>query len=241
MTEDAELKVSKIRNGTVIDHIPAGRALAVLKLLGITGREGHVVTMTMNVKSSKLGRKDLVKVENLELRPEQVNKLTLIAPTATINIVRDYKVVEKRPVNIPERIVSILRCINPSCITRQNREPGFPGLEIIYPLMLTEHVMGRLSIATVIKKLCTSPAAYLGIPKGLIKPGFYADLVIFKLGVKERVEPSRFFSKAKYTVFEGWPLSCRIMTVYRRGELVYDGEVKATGGGMPVDEFVKLG
>lgn len=139
------LRVSKIRNGTVIDHIPAGRALTVLRLLGITGREGYVVTVAMNVRSEKLGRKDLVKVENLELLPEQVDRLTLIAPTATINIIREYEVVEKRPVKLPDRIIGILKCINPKCITRQPQEPIRSSFIVISksPLKLECEYCGR--------------------------------------------------------------------------------------------------
>ena len=124
--EENKLIVRKIRNGTIIDHIPAGQALNVLKLMGITGREGFRIALAMNVESRKLGRKDLVKIENLELDPEHISKIALIAPTATINIVRDFKVVEKRKVDLPEIIEEIISCINPNCITNQPREPVKP-------------------------------------------------------------------------------------------------------------------
>lgn len=156
MNEQETLRVSKIKNGTVIDHIPAGRALAVLRLLGITGSEGHVVTVTMNVKSGKLGKKDLVKVEDLELMTEQVNKLTLIAPTATINIIRNYEVVEKRPVKLPDRIIGILRCINPGCITRQPMEHVSSKFTVVSknPLRLECEYCGRyLEEEEVLKQL----------------------------------------------------------------------------------------
>ncbi len=150
------MRVSKIKNGTVIDHIPAGRALAVLRLMGITGSEGHVVTVAMNVRSGKLGKKDLVKVENLELKAEQVNKLTLIAPTATINIIRDYEVVEKRNVKLPDKIVGILRCTNPGCITRQPMEHVSSRFLIVSksPLRLECEYCGRyLEEEEVLKQL----------------------------------------------------------------------------------------
>lgn len=126
MSEDRRLIVSKIRDGTVVDHIEAGRALQVLKILGITGREGHVVAVVMNVHSDKLGRKDIVKVENLELSKEQVDKVALIAPSATINIIRNYEVVDKFRVSIPPVIEDIIRCANPNCITNQPTEPVRP-------------------------------------------------------------------------------------------------------------------
>ena len=125
------LLVRKIRDGTVIDHIPAGRALAVLKILGITGREGLRVAVVMNVESRRLGRKDIVKIENRHLRPEEVNKIALIAPTATINIVKGYEVVEKKQVELPDVIEDILKCPNPTCITRKHREPIRPRFRVL--------------------------------------------------------------------------------------------------------------
>ncbi len=121
MSDDG-LLVRRIREGTVIDHIPAGRALTVLRILGITGREGYKVAVVMNVESHKLGKKDIVKIEGRMLSPSEVNKIALVAPSATINIVRDYKVVEKQKVSLPDRIDDILSCPNPTCITRQPRE-----------------------------------------------------------------------------------------------------------------------
>ncbi len=126
-----ELVVRRISNGTVIDHIPAGRALKVLRILGITGEEGYMVSMVMNVYSKKLGRKDIVKVEGRELSSEEVNKIALVAPTATINIVRDYEVVEKRKVELPDKIEGIVRCVNPKCVTNAPREAVHPSFRVI--------------------------------------------------------------------------------------------------------------
>jgi aspartate carbamoyltransferase regulatory subunit len=131
MTEEIEMKVSKIRNGTVIDHIPSGRALSVLKLLGLTGKEGLTIALVMNVKSKKIGIKDVVKVENLELEPSLVSRLALIAPTATINIIRDYKVYEKRKIILQDVIENILKCTNPTCISRQTNEPIISKFKVI--------------------------------------------------------------------------------------------------------------
>jgi len=117
------LLVSKIKDGTVIDHIPAGKALTVLKILGIKGDEGFRVAIVMNVASEKLQKKDIVKIEGRELKGEEVNKIALIAPTATINIIRDYKVALKVKVELPEVIEDIIRCPNPHCITNRSREP----------------------------------------------------------------------------------------------------------------------
>jgi aspartate carbamoyltransferase regulatory subunit len=119
---EMELKVRPIKNGTVIDHIAGGQALNVLKILGISGTTEASVSVVMNVESKKEGRKDIVKVEDRELKEEEVNRIALIAPHATINIIRDYKVVEKRHVDLPDEIVGVVRCQNPSCISN-TKEP----------------------------------------------------------------------------------------------------------------------
>ena len=121
----------KIRNGTVIDHIPAGRSLMVLRLLGITGKEGLRVAAVMNVESKKLGRKDIVKVEDRELRREEVDVIAFVAPTATINIVRNYRVVSKFRVSPPSEISGVFRCVNPTCISNKPGEPIRPRLVLV--------------------------------------------------------------------------------------------------------------
>jgi len=116
-----ELKIPLIKEGTVIDHITAGQAVKVLHILGIPEKTKSIVSVVMNVKS-KIGKKDIVKVENRELEPKEVNKIALIAPKATINIIRNYEVVKKYRVNVPDEIVGIVRCPNPRCISN-TREP----------------------------------------------------------------------------------------------------------------------
>ena len=114
---DHELRVSKIRDGTVIDHVEGGQALNVLAILGIDGSEGFGVSVGMNVPSDRLGRKDIVKVEDRELSQSEVDVLSLIAPEATINIVRDFDVVEKNRVTRPDTVTGVLSCPNRNCIT----------------------------------------------------------------------------------------------------------------------------
>ncbi|NJD98424.1 aspartate carbamoyltransferase regulatory subunit [Thermococcus sp. LS1] len=113
----AELKVTAIKEGTVIDHIPAGKGLKVIEILSLNRPNGGVLLLASNVHSKKLGKKDIVKIEGKFLSEEEVNKISLIAPTATVNIVRDYKVAEKFNVEIPDEIVGILRCANPNCVS----------------------------------------------------------------------------------------------------------------------------
>ncbi|SEP12039.1 aspartate carbamoyltransferase regulatory subunit [Halorientalis persicus] len=120
MSEDQQLRVSKITEGTVIDHVTGGQALNVLAILGIDGSGGEEVSIGMNVPSERLGRKDVVKVEGRELSQDEVDVLSLIAPAATINIVRDYDVVEKHRVERPGEVVGVLQCPNRNCITTKD-------------------------------------------------------------------------------------------------------------------------
>lgn len=111
-----ELKITPIKDGTVIDHITPGRALKVLRVLKIPESTSSVVSVLMNV-TGKNGKKDIVKVENRELDPKELDKIALIAPKATINIIRDFEVVKKHTVEIPDEVVGITRCSNPTCIS----------------------------------------------------------------------------------------------------------------------------
>jgi aspartate carbamoyltransferase regulatory subunit len=115
--ENEGLLVRRIKNGTVIDHIAPGEALNVVKILGITGTTQEALSIATNVQSGNMGRKDIVKLTNRELSKEEVNRIALISPNATINIVRNFKVVEKKGVEIPRLIEGIVRCPNPGCIS----------------------------------------------------------------------------------------------------------------------------
>ena len=114
-----ELKIPLIKNGTVIDHITAGNAVKVLHILGIPKTSSSIVSVAMNVKS-RLGKKDIVKVENREIDPNEINKIALIAPKATINIIREYEVAKKYRVRLPDEIIGIVRCSNPTCVSNAN-------------------------------------------------------------------------------------------------------------------------
>ena len=116
------LRVSKIKDGTVIDHITAGHALNVLKILGITDHVNGIVTVGINVPSKTLGLKDMVKIEGRELESEEVDKIALLAPHASINIIRNYEVVEKQRVSLPHIIREAVKCANPACISN-SKEP----------------------------------------------------------------------------------------------------------------------
>lgn len=127
---DRELRISKIRNGTVIDHVTAGQSLNVLAILGIDGSGGTGVSIGMNVPSDRLGQKDIVKVEGRELSQSEVDVLSLIAPEATINIVRDFDVVDKLRVERPDVVSGLIACPNHSCITNAD-EPVDTGFAVV--------------------------------------------------------------------------------------------------------------
>ena len=124
-----ELKIPRIKDGTVIDHITAGNAVKVLHILGIPKSTSSTVSVAMNVKS-KLGKKDIVKVENRELDPHEVNKIALIAPKATINFIRDYEVAKKHKVKLPNEIIGIVSCSNPTCVSNA-KEPVKSRFKVI--------------------------------------------------------------------------------------------------------------
>lgn len=117
------LRVKRIKNGIVIDHIKQGKSPEVLKILGIDANFQDTVTIAMNVPSSVYGKKDIVKVENRDLKPNEINQIAIIAPNATINKIKDYKVIHKETVKLPKEIIGTIKCSNPNCITNVEREP----------------------------------------------------------------------------------------------------------------------
>lgn len=127
---ETELRVSKIKNGTVIDHVTAGEALRVLGILDIDGSGGETVSLGINVPSDRLGHKDIVKVEGRELSQSEVDVLSLIAPDATINIIRDYEVIDKARVERPTEVRGVLTCRNTSCISNAG-EPVETEFEVL--------------------------------------------------------------------------------------------------------------
>lgn len=143
--ENNEVRVTKIKDGTVIDHISGGYALDVVKILGITGHEQQVVTIAINVPSKQLQTKDIVKIEGRAVNRREVNRIALIAPRATINIVRNFVVVEKQEVKLPKVIEDIVKCINPTCISNSN-EPIASNfsVESEEPLLLKCHYCGYI-------------------------------------------------------------------------------------------------
>ena len=116
-------RVTAIRNGTVVDHIPSGRAMQVIRILGVDTERATPVSLVMNVPSDKLGRKDVLKIEDRELSHEELDRLALIAPSASIAIIRNHAVAEKMKVELTEDLVGIAKCSFSNCITKNDREP----------------------------------------------------------------------------------------------------------------------
>jgi aspartate carbamoyltransferase regulatory subunit len=140
---DKEFRVSKIKNGTVIDHIRGGYALDVIKILGITGKEKKVMTIAINVPSKRFGVKDIVKIEGKALDSQEVNRIALVAPHATINIIHDYTVEEKLEVKLPQTIEGIVKCSNPCCISNSDEPAGSKFyVKTEEPLLLKCHYCG---------------------------------------------------------------------------------------------------
>lgn len=120
MPEKKQLQVEAICNGSVIDHIPAGQGIKILKLFHLLDTKQRI-TVGLNLPSAALGAKDLIKVENTQLTADQANQLALFAPHATVNIIADFKVVTKQQLQLPETIVGVFACPNSNCIS--HREP----------------------------------------------------------------------------------------------------------------------
>lgn len=120
MHTNKELAVAALRNGTVIDHIPPEALFKCVAILGLASTTRRI-TIGNNLESDKLGSKGIIKVADTFFPDADLNRIALIAPTAVVNIVRDYEVVEKHAVELPYEIRGIVKCDNPKCIT--NNEP----------------------------------------------------------------------------------------------------------------------
>ncbi|HNS17480.1 MAG TPA: aspartate carbamoyltransferase regulatory subunit [Bacteroidales bacterium] len=115
-----ELQVSAIEHGSVIDHIPASSLFQVLRILRLEGYTNQILFGT-NLDSHKYGKKGIIKVNDKFFKPEEVNKIALFAPTATLIEIRDYQVVKKTKVEIPDVLVNMVKCYNPLCITNHEQ------------------------------------------------------------------------------------------------------------------------
>ena len=144
-TTNKELVVSALKNGTVLDNIPADKVYKALDILNLKGVENQI-TIGINLSSRAQGRKGIIKIADKFFEDEDLNKLALIAPKATVNIIRDFEVVEKKTLTMPEEIVGIARCMNPKCIT--NHQPiktRFTTIESNNEILLLCHYCEKIS------------------------------------------------------------------------------------------------
>ena len=115
-----ELQVAALENGTAIDHIPPSQLFKVAKLLGLENMD-NTITIGNNFQSKKMGCKGVIKISNKFFEEDEINRIALIAPKVILNIIRDYEVVEKKTVTLPDELIGLVKCNNPKCIT--NNEP----------------------------------------------------------------------------------------------------------------------
>ena len=115
-----ELVESALENGTVLDHIPAENVYKALRILNLKGIENQI-TIGINLNSKQHGKKGIIKIADKFFEDNELNRLALLAPEATVNVIRDFKVVEKKKVELPKEIFGIAKCRNPKCVT--NHQP----------------------------------------------------------------------------------------------------------------------
>ena len=121
--KEKTLSVSAIKEGTVIDHIGAGESLKIVTILHLLSHQ-HPITLGIHLKSRSLGFKDIIKIENLFLSESQAAQIAIFSPSATVNVIKNYKVAQKFQVTLPQHIENILICPNRRCITHQEPIPS---------------------------------------------------------------------------------------------------------------------
>jgi len=134
------LIVSAIANGTVLDHLPPGSAIKIAEMLGLL--KGSIVIIGQNLKSTKYGKKDVLKVEDRFLTEEECNKIALVAPAATVNIIRNSIMQEKRNVKVPDVVEEVALCANANCITNKEKVPSKLHTISRSPMVLSCHYCG---------------------------------------------------------------------------------------------------
>jgi aspartate carbamoyltransferase regulatory subunit len=115
-----QLSVAALCDGTVIDHLPSDKLFKVISILKLDQTDCQI-TFGVNLESRQLGTKGLIKVANKFFEQNEINKITLIAPNASLNVIRNYQVAEKRALELPDEVTDIIACSNPVCIS--NNEP----------------------------------------------------------------------------------------------------------------------
>lgn len=141
--EMKERKIPAIKEGTVIDHIPSRETFRIIRILDPQEFK-HPISVTLNLDSKKIGKKGVIKIDNRFLTKDEVNKIAILAPNASVSIIKDYKIVEKIEVKTPKELVGIINCSNPDCIT--NREKVSTTFKVIRedPLRVKCHYCERV-------------------------------------------------------------------------------------------------
>ncbi len=116
MEKRKELIVSAIENGTVIDHLPCNAVLKVIRMLNLEDYTDQLLIGT-NLESRKFGTKGIIKVKNKFFEKSDINKIALVAPTASLIVIKNFEVVDKFEVEVPEKVNNLVKCVNPNCIT----------------------------------------------------------------------------------------------------------------------------
>ena len=127
--KETDIRLTPLKNGTVLDHLPAGTALRILEVLELS-KPKNAVTIAINTESRRMGRKDLVFIEGKELKKNEIEKIGLLAKGATMNIIKEGEVKNKQTITIPENATGIIKCMNPKCISSiENIETKFSVLQ----------------------------------------------------------------------------------------------------------------
>jgi aspartate carbamoyltransferase regulatory subunit len=151
--KESDIRLTPIKNGTVLDHLPVGTALKILEILQLSKPE-KAVTIAINTESKKMGRKDLVFLEGKELKKSEIEKIGLLARGATMNLIKASEVKSKTAIELPEKAIGIIKCMNPKCIS------PIEGLETKFFILqkplrakcfYCEKTMGEKEIANAIK------------------------------------------------------------------------------------------
>ena len=129
MTHDNKVQeVRAIENGTVIDHIPSDQLFKIIRIMQLD-RAPQRITFGMNLESKRMGSKAIIKIADRYCQDKEINRIALFAPIAMVNTIKDFEVIEKRKVTVPERIEGFVRCANPKCIT--NNEPVRTAFDVL--------------------------------------------------------------------------------------------------------------
>ncbi len=148
MSAEKSLRIEKIKEGTVIDHIKSSYALLILRALNIDFLKDNLITIGINVfsNSSQNNKKDIIKIENVFLNKKQIDSISLISPGCKVSFIKDYNVEKKIVLDVPEKISAILPCPNATCISNKEREPIVPEFTriTVNPLKIQCEYCGRV-------------------------------------------------------------------------------------------------